>query len=179
MELNWPISGGAANTSFTSIAALEAHDAHYNNGSLQYRRIVSSVDDVLDVGGNSTQGYFGGSAIYYFDFGIDSNSAPGVVYTVGNSTLNVTIFSSQSTHFVTRSFVTPPSDSTLRINSLSRVSDIPKAWITNATLTRNDSTIYEWGFFRVSGTPPPVDAANLVVPSFAALLFAALLVVLF
>lgn len=141
--------------------------------------MVTSVDDVLDVGGNSTLGYFDGDAIYYFDFGIDANSAPGVAYTVGNSTLNVTILSSQSTHFMTRSFVTPPEDSTLRITRLSRVSDIPAAWISNATLTRNETVVYEFGFFRVSGTPPPVDSAALIVPSFAVLLFAALLVVLF
>lgn len=164
------------NTSYTANSTL-SNVHQLSQGSISYRRVVTESDS-LDVGGDATQGWFNGNPVYFFDFGNDGNIAAPAIFIIGNSTKNVTIFSSQSTHFVTKTIVTPPADSKVNLDDIDRVSDIPAAWLSNSTLTTVGTTVYELGFIRVAGTPPPQAAASIAMPSIAALLFAALLAIL-
>lgn len=165
-------SSSTDNTTYTSISTIDT--THYLNssGGVFEFRFIAQANDNLVTGTTSVttprKGYYGGSAIHYFGFGLDSYGvAENAVYFLAGGPV---ILSNTATHIVKKYMVTPPSGADT--SGFRRVSDIPAEWLADTTMTTTDNNVYSYGFYATGATAPPVAAASGLLPSAFALLFA-------
>jgi len=160
------------NTTYTSISTIDT--THYLNssGSIFEYRFIAQAADTLVTGTTSVtnprKGYFGGSPIYYFGFGLDSYGVlENSIYFITGGPV---ILSNTGTHLAKKYLVTPPSG--VDTSGFRRISDIPAEWLSDSTKTTSDGKVYAYGFYATGATAPPVAAASGLLPSAFALLFA-------
>jgi len=165
-------SSSTDNTTYTSISTIDT--THYLNssGNVFEFRFIASASDALVTGTTSVttprKGYYGGSAVYYFGFGLDNYGVvENSVYFIAGGPV---ILGNTATHLVKKYTITPPSGADT--SGFRRFTDIPVEWLSDNTMTTTDNKVYAYGFYAAGATAPPVAAASGLLPSAFALLFA-------